>query len=146
MQILFYASYGRLLHNADLDTMKRRGKGGISPRSQSVFWPRINALFKTTCFSSLRSLVWHFFPPVLLPPPFSAFVVNGFVSRVHTERQGGVDGATKKGVGRYPAALGSPSGCKRCIVSLLHSFLILRSACVANLQKSPLPLSLSLFL
>lgn len=38
-----------------------------------------------------------------------------------------------------PGAL--DSGCKRCIVSLLPSFLILRSACVANPQKLSDPLA-----
>ena len=58
------------------------GPGDLTTLSQSVFWPRINALFKTTCFSSLRSLVWHFFFFFARSSsPFSAFVVNGSASR-----------------------------------------------------------------
>lgn len=88
-------------------------------------------LFKATCFFTTLFCLAFFGRS---SSPFSTFVVNGSVSRVHTEGQGGVDRATEGGWA-IPRTLGSLSGCKRCIVSLLHSFLILRSACVANLQK-----------
>lgn len=88
-------------------------------------------LFKATCFFTTLFCLAFFGRS---SSPFSTFVVNGSVSRVHTEGQEGVDRATEGGWA-IPRTLGSLSGCKRCIVSLLHSFLILRSACVANLQK-----------
>lgn len=97
-------------------------------------------LFKATCFFTTLFCLAFFGRS---SSPFSTFVVNGSVSRVHTEGQEGVDRATKGGWA-IPRTLGSLSGCKRCIVSFLHSFLILRSACVANLQKLSLSLTPSL--
>lgn len=76
----------------------------------------------------MSALFW----PVFLP--FSPPEVNGFASRVQRGGWGGSGNAGDKGVGDT-GALGSGSASKRCIVSLLHSFLILRSACVANPQK-----------
>lgn len=133
-------------------------KGERTTQSVPALPPRIAARFRTgTCsFTILPSsprrphlLSFFFFIPSFSPPFFlrSRAAVNGFsradfrgrrVAATETlERRGGRKGGDASG--RF---------CRfatRCIVSLLHSFLILRSTCVANSPKTvseTLPLSL----
>lgn len=112
-------------------------EGGSSPPS---LWPRINALFKSTCFfSSSRPLVCPLFRPL---PPSLFFHSRWMVRMSRGSARGGGLSRGRKGVADIGGRL-EVSPCERCIVSLLHSFLILRPACVANPQKlrpPPLPL------
>lgn len=115
------------------DTMK-----GEAATTQPRVWPRISALFKATCFFSTLSCLPFFGHSSSL---FLRPEVNGTESRGSETRGRGeevADGGPRrnKGVGdRTGRARLLCPGRKRCIVSLLHSFLILRSACVANPQK-----------
>lgn len=127
------ASYTTLI------TIQWKKEGGSSPPS---LWPRINALFKSTCFfSSSRPLVCPLFRPL---PPSLFFHSRWMVRMSRGSARGGGLSRGRKGVADIGGRL-EVSPCERCIVSLLHSFLILRPACVANPQKLfDLPLSLSL--
>lgn len=91
--------------------------------------------------SLLLALLSALFRPPSSSPVF--FSIRGEWFECRGEEGGG----GKAGGLPIPGALRgiSLSACKRCIVSLLHSFLILRSACVANPQKlfDPSPCLLS---
>lgn len=125
---LFYASHG-----PRTASISRYNEGGQqAPRSVSG---HASALSLKRPASSARLSCLPFFP-VALPPFFFASEVNGFESRGVQARGGeGSRRARNDGGWRYRGQPRPCPPCKRCIVSLLHSFLILRSACVANRQK-----------
>lgn len=113
-------------------------EGGSSPPS---LWPRINALFKSTCFfSSSRPLVCPLFRP--LPPSlFFPFEVNG--SNVEGFRAGRRAKQGAKGGCRYWGALrGISLRTLHCVTSsFIPDFAAgLRGESAKTLRPPPLPL------
>lgn len=116
-----------LRHRPHLDTTsipiqwKKEG-GRAQPPS---FWPRINALFKPTCFFSTPLLSALFRP--LLPSLFSPFdEVNGSVSRGSARGKEGDKAGGERGlpIPRGGGEEGRSEVCERCIVChfFIHSW------------------------